>query len=79
MNHKKVKRKNLKKAKCVFDIAFLSFRIVIDCIKHAVRLFSTSAMCEKVLEFSSKYNVKSRSYSIQWAFSLDFGGKRIYL
>lgn len=62
----------------MFDIAFLSFRIVIDCIKHAVRLFDTSAMCDKVLEFGSKYNVNSRLYFIQWEFCLDFGGNRIY-
>lgn len=42
-------RKNMKKAKSLFDTAFLSFRIVIDCIKHAVRLFDTSAVCDKVL------------------------------
>lgn len=59
-------------------ILHLSFIIVIDCIKHAVRLFNTSAVCDKVLEFGSKYNVKSRSYFIQCKFCLDFGRNRIY-
>lgn len=54
----------------MFDTAFLSFRIVIDCINHAVKLFDTSAVCGKVLEFGYKCNVKSTSYSIQWKFCL---------
>lgn len=56
----------------MFAIAFLSFGIVIDCIKHAVRLFDSSALCDKVLEFGSKYNVNSRLCFIQWEFCLDF-------
>lgn len=54
----------------MFDTAFLSLRIVIDCIKHAVKLFDTSAIRDKVLEFGYKYNVKSISYFIQWEFCL---------
>lgn len=77
MNHN-VYRKSLKEAKCLLDVAFLSFQVVIDCIKHAVRLLDTSAMRDKVLEFGSKYNVKSRSYFIQWKLCLDFGGNGIY-
>lgn len=49
----------------MFDTAFLSFRIVIDCIKHAVKLFDSSAICDKVLEFGYKCTVKSVSYFIQ--------------
>lgn len=41
---------NIEKGK-MFDNAFLSFRIGIDCIKHAVKLFDTSVICDKVLEF----------------------------
>lgn len=54
----------------MFDTAFLSFRIGIDCIKHAVKLFVTSPICDKVLEFGYKCNMKSTSYFIQWEFCL---------
>lgn len=73
------RKKKMKKAKCLFDVAFLSFRTVIDCIKHAVRLFDTSAVCDKVVKFGSRNNVNSRSFFIQWELCLDFGGNSILL
>lgn len=60
MNKKIVNRKILEKGK-MFDTAFLSFRIGIEFIKHAVKLFNTSAICDKVLEFGYRCNVKFTS------------------
>lgn len=52
----------------MFDTAFLSFRIGMDCTKHAAKLFDTSSICDKVLEFGYKCNVKSTSYSFSRSF-----------